>query len=112
MTRILLTLLAKNNKYMLLLSLIYIIAGIGIIKNFFIKSNLAETQLDWVNGKVWWNDLRIIHGFLYISFSITSMLNFKNNKSWIFLALDTLLGISAFLHYHYSQNHFSKLLNT
>lgn len=112
MTRIFFTLLAKNNKYMPLLSLIYIIAGIGIIKNFFIKSNLAETQLDWVNGKVWWNDLRIIHGFLYLSFAITTMLNLKNKKLWIFLAMDTVLGISAFLHYHYTQNHFSKLLKT
>jgi hypothetical protein len=102
-TRTLLTLLMKkldkNNRQ--LASIFTLIIACGFIYIYIFGSQRADNQLEWANAKVWWNDYRIIHGLLYLSFSITAL--FKLNKSWIFLALDTLLGLILFLYYHYTQ---------
>ena len=91
--------LDKNNRQ--LASIFTLIIACGFIYIYIFGSQRADNQLEWANAKVWWNDYRIIHGLLYLSFSITAL--FKLNKSWIFLALDTLLGLILFLYYHYTQ---------
>jgi hypothetical protein len=115
-TRITLTLIAKNiNKdYLPYMSIFGFIAGIGIIYIYFFGSNKAESQLQWADGKVWWQCLRIVHGLLYLSFGIVALLSLnekykQDNKAWVFLALDTLVGLISFLNYHCKIGNFKKL---
>lgn len=106
-TRTLLTLLIKNmsKPNRKLVSIFTLIIACGFIYIYTFGSKRADSQLEWANAKVWWNDYRIIHGLLFLAFSITAILEL--NKSWIFLALDTLLGLILFLYYHYSQGSFN-----
>jgi hypothetical protein len=99
-TRLLLTFIAKkiNKKY--LLSIITFPIAIGFLYIYFIGSKKADSQLDWVNGVVYWNNMRLIHGLLYLSFSIGSLITI-NNKLWILLLSDTIIGLFTFLNYHF-----------
>ncbi len=49
--------------------------------------------------KIWWNDLRPIHGLLYLLFSYNAIIGNKN--AWIYLLIDVVLGLTSFLVYHF-----------
>ena len=115
--RTMITLLAKNlnenrnnnayKKYFKYFSLITLLIGLGFLYIYIFGSKKADSQLKWANSKVWWNDYRIIHAVLYISFSIMALLQLNN--AWVLLALDTLLGLIIFLQYHYVSGNINKL---
>lgn len=46
-------------------------------------------------GKVWWNDLRPVHGLLYAT--ATVLLLMKNQSAHYPLYLDVLVGLTAFV---------------
>tara|TARA_B100000989_G_C19252512_1_gene348716 strand:- start:132 stop:536 length:405 start_codon:yes stop_codon:yes gene_type:complete len=116
--RTLITIVAKNlnenlnnnttKKYFKYFSLITLSMGLGFLYIYIFGSKKADSQLKWANSKVWWNDYRIIHAILYISFSIMALLQLNN--AWVLLALDTLLGLIIFLKYHYVNGNFNKLI--
>ena len=116
--RTLITIVAKNlnknfnnnttKKYFKYFSLITLSMGLGFLYIYIFGSKKADSQLKWANSKVWWNDYRIIHAILYISFSIMALLQLNN--AWVLLALDTLLGLIIFLNYHYVNGNFNKLI--
>ena len=115
--RTMITLLAKNlnenrnnnasKKYFKYFSLITLLIGLGFLYIYIFGSKKADSQLKWANSKVLWNDYRIIHAVLYISFSIMALLQLNN--AWVLLALDTLLGLIIFLQHHYVSGNFNKL---
>ena len=67
-----------TKKYFKYFSLITLSMGLGFLYIYIFGSKKADSQLKWANSKVWWNDYRIIHAILYISFSIMALLQLNN----------------------------------
>ena len=67
--------------------------------SYFFGSNVADKQVELVGEKkIWWNDLRIVHGSLYLLFSYMA---FNQNKdAWLILLIDTLIGLVSWTKYH------------
>ena len=102
LTRLGLTMLAKyiNNKYLPYISIITLIMGIGFIYIYIFGSKTANKQLEWTGEKcIWWNNLRPIHGILYIAFSMLGFMKYKD--AWLILLVDTIFGSLAFINHHY-----------
>lgn len=86
-------LIAKNiNKKMLpLLGKIAIIPAIWFLVLYF--GDLRQRGA--LNQKIWWNNLRPLHSILYFTF-VYLALN-KNDKAYIPLLLDVLIGLLVFI---------------
>jgi len=74
-----------------------LIPAFGFI--FIYIFRLRQTGTEVFGDKIWWDDLRPIHGMLYLLFSYFAIQ--KNPFSWIFLAIDVVIGFISFLHFHY-----------
>ena len=105
--RLLLVYISKivNLKYLRILGIITLLPAIGFLYLYF--SGNRKTGLEVFGGKIWWTNLRIYHGLLYLIFSIFAIFGIK--KAWILLLIDTLFGLISFLIYHYIQKNFIKL---
>lgn len=107
-TRLLLVYIAKNLNTTLLkyMGYLLLIPAIGFFYIYLTKSR--QTGPEVLGAKIWWNDLRPIHGFLYLLFAYNAIRGNKN--AWVYLLVDVLFGLTAFLIHHYINNSFSKLL--
>ena len=105
--RILLVYLAKNLDpyYVKYLGYISILIGISFIYLFF--SGTRKTGPEVFGDKIWWNYLRPIHGILYLLFAYNAING--NNKAWMFLLLDVIIGFISFIIYHYTNDNFDKI---
>jgi hypothetical protein len=106
-SRTLLVYLAKNVdktnlKYMGYLSLL---PAIGFFYLFFTGSR--KTGAEVFGDKIWWTNLRPVHGFLYLLFSYNAING--NPNAWIYLLVDVIIGLISFLGFHYYNNDFTKL---
>jgi hypothetical protein len=106
-TRLLLVYLAKNLDpyYVKYLGYISILIGISFIYLFF--SGARKTGPEVFGDKIWWNYLRPIHGILYLLFAYNAING--NNKAWMFLLLDVIIGFISFIIYHYTNDNFDKI---
>ena len=107
--RTLLVYLAKNVdktnlKYMGYLSLL---PAIGFFYLFFTGSR--KTGAEVFGDKIWWTNLRPVHGFLYLLFSYNAING--NLNAWMYLLVDVVIGLISFLGFHYYNNDFTKLYN-
>ena len=105
--RTLLVYLAKNVdktnlKYMGYLSLL---PAIGFFYLFFTGSR--KTGAEVFGDKIWWTNLRPVHGLLYLLFSYNAING--NLNAWIYLLVDVIIGLISFLGFHYYNNDFTKL---
>ena len=100
--------LAKNaNKNVLnIMAIIAFFIGLSFIYLYF--TNGRKTGPEVFGDKIWWNDLRIVHGILYLLFTV-SVLILKNKDAWIFLAIDVTIGLISFIIHHYLAGNFNKL---
>lgn len=99
-TRLAFVILAKYGSAWLQVILGYIafIIATGFIVIYAFK--LRKTGLETGGEKIWWNDLRPLHSFLYYWFSWTIL--FGNKKeAWKILLGDVLLGLGSFIFHHY-----------
>jgi hypothetical protein len=105
--RILFVYIAKtiDIKYLPILGYIALLIGIGFIVIYL--KGFRKTGQEVFGEKIWWNDLRPIHGILYILFAYFAIT--QNTKAWKFLLLDVIIGLCSFLIYHYRQGDFKKL---
>ena len=108
-TRTLLVYLAKNVdktnlKYMGYLSLL---PAIGFFYLFFTGSR--KTGAEVFGDKIWWTNLRPVHGLLYLLFSYNAING--NLNAWLYLLVDVIIGLISFLGFHYYNNDFTKLYN-
>ena len=71
-------------------SLFTLIIGISFINNWFINKKVGG-----FGGKVWWKNLRLIHGINFILYSILSIMNIKNAYKLLFM--DVLIGLISFI---------------
>ena len=97
-TRLSLTYVSKkiNIKYLPYIGMITLIIGLNFLYLYFTNSRLNAAE---GGGKTWWHKFRIIHGLLYIIFSILSFMKYK--QSWLVLLIDTTFGLFLFLNHHY-----------
>lgn len=72
-------------------------------------NNLRTTGAEVFGDRIWWNNLRPVHGILYALFAYNAIR--MNPSSWMILAIDVILGLTSFLFFHYSQGDFAKLLD-
>lgn len=101
LARTILALIAKNvNKENLkIMGYLAIPIGLAFMYLYFVGNDRADAQLEWLGDKkIWWNDLRPIHGTLYLLFAYHAI----NQKeySWIFLLLDVVIGLLSWLIHH------------
>ena len=103
--RFLIVYIVKNipNKYLPLTAPITLIMGLGFFYNFFIKKEKGAT----FKQVAWWNNLRPIHGLLYILYSYYAYK--KNPNAYKILLIDVIFGLLSFLIYHASIGSFKKL---
>ena len=84
-----------------------ILPTIGFFYLFF--SGTRKIGAETFGDKIWWNNLRPIHGLLYGIFAYNAIK--KNSYSWIFLLMDVCLGLTGFLTYHTVEGNFKELIN-
>ncbi len=95
--RCLFALIAKNYiEYLPMMGYFALVPAIGFLYIYITGSR--KTGPEVIGDKIWWNDLRPVHGFLYLLFAINAFE--KNPDSWIILMLDVIIGLIAFLHFH------------
>lgn len=106
-TRTLFVFLAKNaNKtYLQYMGYLSILPAIGFFYLFFTGSR--KTGAEVFGDKIWWNNLRPIHGLMYSLFAYHAING--NPFAWIYLLIDVIIGLASFLIFHYYSNSFTML---
>ena len=106
-TRTLLVYLAKNaNKtYLRYMGYLAILPAIGFFYLFITDSR--KTGPEVFGDKIWWNNLRPIHGLMYALFAYHAING--NDFAWIYLLIDVVIGLVSFLSFHIYNNSFNKL---
>lgn len=61
--------------------------------------NLRKTGIE-ARGRIWWNNMRPLHGVLYLLFAIYAIK--KERFAWIVLFIDVVLGFAIWLHHYYT----------
>jgi hypothetical protein len=105
--RILIVYLAKtfNKTYLQYMGYLSILPAIGFFYLYLTDSR--KTGAEVFGDKIWWNNLRPIHGVLYLLFAYNAINGNKN--SWIYLLIDVIIGFISFLTFHYYNNDFRYL---
>ena len=98
-TRLLLVYIAKNIDVNLLkyMGYLLLLPAFGFI--FIYLTGIRKTGDEVFGDKIWWNNLRPVHGILYLLFSYNAINGNKN--SWIYLFIDVIFGLISFLIYHF-----------
>ena len=98
-TRILLVVLAKNasKQHLRYLGYLALLPAMGFFYIYLTGSR--KTGMEVFGGKIWWNNLRPIHGFLYFLFAYNAING--NPQAWIFLLIDVTFGLLSFLNHHF-----------
>lgn len=84
-------------EYIKYLGFLLLIPSLGFFTIYLF--DLRKTGLETGGKIIWWNNLRVIHGLLYLGYSLYAIK--KNKNAWIFLLIDFLVGLSASL-FHYN----------
>ena len=97
-TRLGFALLAKYipTKYLPYLGILALIPAAGFLYIYFF--NKRKTGAEVFGSKIWWNPLRIVHAFIYITFAIYAIQ--KKDYAYIPLIFDVIIGLISFLIYH------------
>ena len=106
-TRLFLTFIVKNlkPKYLPIAGVLGLILGISFLIIYYY--NLRKTGIEVFGDKIWWNDIRQIHGILYLIFAHLAIN--KNKNAWVILLIDVIFGLVMFINYHYTNNDFKYL---
>jgi len=106
-TRLILTFIVKNlkQKYLQIAGYFGLILGISFLTIYYY--DLRKTGIEVFGDKIWWNDIRPIHGILYLIFGYLAIN--KNKNAWIVLLIDVIFGFFMFINHHYINNNFKYL---
>ena len=106
-TRSLFVYLAKNANTVFLRYMGYlaILPAIGFFYLFLTGSR--KTGPEVFGDKIWWNNLRPIHGIMYALFAYHAING--NDFAWIYLLIDVIIGLASFLIFHVYNNSFTQL---
>ena len=99
--------IAKNASinWLPFLGYLALLPATGFAYIFFTDSR--KTGIEVFGNKIWWNNLRPLHSFLYFMFSFNAI--YKNVNAWIYLLIDVFLGLFSFFAFHYNNGDFAKL---
>jgi hypothetical protein len=89
---------ARNASSYLLPYLGYIAFLIAISFFYLFFTNSRTTGIEVFGDKIWWNNLRPIHGILYVLFAYSAING--NKDSWIYLLADVIIGLTNFILFH------------
>jgi len=101
LTRCILVYLAKtlDKKYLKIMGYIAIPIGLSFMYLYFVGNKTADSQLEWLGDKkIWWNNLRPVHGLLYLLFALFAIK--QSEYAWVFLLIDVIIGLSGWLYHH------------
>jgi hypothetical protein len=87
-----------SDNYLQIMGFISLIPAIGFMYIFLTGSR--QTGAEVFGDKIWWNNLRPVHSFLYFCFAYFAI-NKVNTIAWKFLLADVILGFTAFSIHHY-----------
>ena len=106
-TRSMFVYIAKNvdTTYLRYIGYLALLPAIGFFYIFFTGSR--QTGAEVFGSKIWWNDLRPIHGLLYLLFAYNAIMG--NKSAWIYLLVDVIFGLISFLTFHYYNGDFKSL---
>ena len=107
-TRSLLVILAKNIQLKYLKYMGYFALLISFIFLYIFLTGSRKTGAEVFGEKIWWNDLRPIHSFLYFLFAYNAIIG--NRNAWIYLLIDVIVGLISFLIFHWQNDDFLKLM--
>ena len=101
--------LAKNANriYLKYMGYLSILPAVGFFYLFLTGSRKTGSEV--FGNKIWWNDLRPIHGLMYFLFAYNAING--DAFAWIYLLVDVVIGLVSFLLFHYYNDDFSKLIN-
>jgi len=107
-TRTLFVFLAKyaNTTYLQYMGYLALLPAIGFFYIFLTDSR--KTGAEVFGDKIWWNNLRPVHGLIYFLFAYSAITG--NSSAWIYLLIDVMIGLVSFLTFHYVNNDFKDLL--
>ena len=91
--------------YLPIAGYIGLILGISFLTIYYY--NLRKTGIEVFGNKIWWNDIRPIHGVLYLIFAYLAIN--KNKNAWIVLLIDVIFGLIMFINHHYTNDNFKYL---
>jgi hypothetical protein len=89
--------LSSKKEYLSYMTVPAFLIGFGFLYIYF--TNSRQTGPEVFGDKIWWNDLRPLHGLLWISFAILAAL--KNENAWKLLLADVLIGLISFINFHH-----------
>lgn len=92
--------LMLESKKLRLLSPLFAIIGLSFI--FLKLTNKRLTSFE-SGGKTWWNNVRPVHGLLYILASFFAFKG-KNKECFFVLLIDVLFGLSVFFYHYQNKN--------
>ena len=101
LARTILVLMAKNlnKEYLKIMGYLAIPIGLSFMYLYFVGNERADSQLEWLGDKkIWWNDLRPVHGSLYLLFALSAIK--QKEYAWVFLLIDVIIGLLAWLIHH------------
>ena len=76
---------------------------------YIFATGSRQTGGEVFGEKIWWNNLRPIHAILYALFAYYAIM--QKTWAWKFLFADVMLGLAAFLAFHYSEGDFTKVFD-
>lgn len=95
-----------NTQFLMYMGYLALIPAFGFI--YLYISGSRQTGVEVFGEKIWWNNLRPIHGILYFLFAYNAIIGNKN--AWIYLLIDVILGLISFLIFHLYNGDFKKVL--
>ncbi|MCJ7801981.1 MAG: hypothetical protein MUP82_06450 [Candidatus Marinimicrobia bacterium] len=106
--RSLFVIVAKNSpvNYLKYLGFLALLPAVGFVYIFL--TGTRQTGAEVFGEKIWWNNLRPIHAFLYFLFAYNAIMGKTN--AWIYLLIDVILGLLGFIIFHYKNGDFAKLI--
>jgi hypothetical protein len=107
-SRALLVYLAKiaTPTYLQYMGYLALLPAIGFFYIYLTGSR--KTGAEVFGDKIWWNDLRPVHGILYSLFAYNAIIG--NSSAWVYLLIDVIIGLASFLIFHFMNNDFKDLL--
>lgn len=96
-----------SNKYLPYLGYLALLPAFGFFYIWW--TGARQTGAEVMGSRIWWNNLRPIHGLLYLLFAYSAINRFAD--SWRYLLADVVIGLVSFLIFHYQADSFKRLLD-
>ena len=106
--RTLLVYLAKTTNKLFLKFMGYIALLPAMCFFYLFFTGTRKTGAEVFGDKIWWNNLRPIHGTLYTLFAYNAIIG--NPNAYLYLLVDVLIGFISFLGFHYINGDFVKII--